>query len=287
MVLEAHAEALGDIRMAVRDVCKKYDGAYWRGLDREGAYPEAFVRELTELGWLSALIPEQYGGRDVRYRGERRSGGDQLLRRRFGGVPCSDVHHGYDSAARERRTEGSLSAEHRQRGVASTGVRGDGARRRVRDDTHRDDGGSQGRSVRRERTEDVHLTGAQSDLMLLLARTTPYDELSNKTEGLSVFVVDMREAGDRLTVQPIDMTFNRHTNQLFFDDLEVPAENLIGEEGKGFRYIIDSWNVERILIASEAIGDARFFIERASTYASEPGGVRASHRSESGRAACR
>ena len=109
---------------------------------------------------------------------------------------------------------------------------------------------------------------AQSDLMLLLARTTPYDELENKTEGLSVFVVDMREAGERLEVRPIDMTFNRHTNQLFFDNLEVPAENLIGEEGRGFRYIIDSWNAERILIAAEAIGDARFFIERAAEYGS-------------------
>ena len=110
---------------------------------------------------------------------------------------------------------------------------------------------------------------AQSDLMLLLARTTPYDELEDKTRGLSVFVVDMREAGGRLEVRPIDMTFNRHTNQLFFDDLEVPAENLIGEEGGGFRYIIDSWNAERILIAAEAIGDARFFIDRASSYARE------------------
>ena len=110
---------------------------------------------------------------------------------------------------------------------------------------------------------------AQSDLMLLLARTTPYDQLENKTEGLSVFVVDMRDAGSRLEVRPIDMTFNRHTNQVFFDDLEVPAENLIGEEGRGFRYIIDSWNAERILIAAEAIGDARFFIEKASRYASE------------------
>ena len=109
---------------------------------------------------------------------------------------------------------------------------------------------------------------AQSDLMLLLARTTPYEELENKTEGLSVFVVDMRNVGKQLEVRPIDMTFNRHTNQLFFDNLEIPAENLIGEEGKGFRYIIDSWNAERILIAAEAIGDARFFIEKAADYAS-------------------
>ena len=270
MVLEAHAEALGDIRMAVRDVCKKYDGAYWRGLDREGAYPEAFVRELTELGWLSALIPEQYGGggmsvteasvvlEEINY-----SGGDSAACHAQMYIMGTILRHGSD-AQKARYLPSIASGELRLQAFAVT----------------EPDAGSETTRIATMavRKGDRYVVNgqktfisrvAQSDLMLLLARTTPYDELSNKTEGLSVFVVDMREAGDRLTVQPIDMTFNRHTNQLFFDDLEVPAENLIGEEGKGFRYIIDSWNVERILIASEAIGDARFFIERASTYASE------------------
>jgi acyl-CoA dehydrogenase len=107
----------------------------------------------------------------------------------------------------------------------------------------------------------------ESDLMVLLARTTPYGELEDKTRGLSAFLVDLREAGSHLRVQPLEVMFNHHTNQLFFDDLEIPAENLIGEEGMGFRYIIDSWNVERILIAAEAIGDGRWFIERAVAYA--------------------
>ena len=270
MVLETHAETLGDIRMAVRDVCKKYDGAYWRGLDREGAYPEAFVRELTELGWLSALIPEEYGGggmsvteasvvlEEINY-----SGGDSAACHAQMYIMGTILRHGSD-AQKARYLPGIASGELRLQAFAVTEPDAGSETTRI--------------STTAVRKGDRYIVNgqktfisrvAQSDLMLLLARTTPYDELSNKTEGLSVFVVDMREAGDQLTVQPIDMTFNRHTNQLFFDNLEVPVENLIGEEGKGFRYIIDSWNVERILIASEAIGDARFFIERASTYASE------------------
>ena len=270
MVLEARAETLGDIRMAVRDVCKKYDGAYWRGLDREGAYPEAFVRELTELGWLSALIPEEYGGggmsvteasvvlEEINY-----SGGDSAACHAQMYIMGTILRHGSD-AQKANYLPGIASGELRLQAFAVTEPDAGSETTRI--------------STTAVRKGDRYIVNgqktfisrvAQSDLMLLLARTTPYDELSNKTEGLSVFVVDMREAGDQLTVQPIDMTFNRHTNQLFFDNLEVPAENLIGEEGKGFRYIIDSWNVERILIASEAIGDARFFIERASTYASE------------------
>ena len=109
----------------------------------------------------------------------------------------------------------------------------------------------------------------QSDLMLLLARTTPYDELEDKTRGLSAFIVDLREAQDELEIKPLDLMINHHTNALFFDGLEVPAENLIGEEGMGFRYIIDGWNAERILIAAEAVGDGRWFIERAAAYAKE------------------
>ena len=270
MVLETHAETLGDIRMAVRDVCKKYDGAYWRGLDREGAYPEAFVRELTELGWLSALIPEEYGGggmsvteasvvlEEINY-----SGGDSAACHAQMYIMGTILRHGSD-AQKARYLPGIASGELRLQAFAVTEPDAGSETTRI--------------STTAVRKGDRYIVNgqktfisrvAQSDLMLLLARTTPYDELSNKTEGLSVFVVDMREAGNQLTVQPIDMTFNRHTNQLFFDNLEVPVENLIGEEGKGFRYIIDSWNVERILIASEAIGDARFFIERASTYASE------------------
>src|SRR5262249_40825146 len=111
--------------------------------------------------------------------------------------------------------------------------------------------------------------GLQSDLMLLLARTTPYDELKDKTKGLSVFIVDLREAKAKLEVKPLDLMINHHTNALFFDGVEVPAENLVGEAGMGLRYIIDGWNAERILVAAEAIGDGRWFVERAAKYASE------------------
>ncbi len=269
MVIEQYSTALNDIRLAVREVCKKYDGAYWRALDKEGAYPEAFVRELTELGWLSALIPEEYGGGGMSV-GEasvileeiNRSGGDSAACHAQMYIMGVILRHGSEEQKR-RYLPGIASGDLRLQAFAVTEPNAGSETTRI-----------ETTAVRRG---DVYVVNgqkifisrvAQSDLMLLLARTTPYDELENKTEGLSVFVVDMREAGERLEVRPIDMTFNRHTNQLFFDNLEVAAENLIGEEGRGFRYIIDSWNAERILIAAEAIGDARFFIERAAEYGS-------------------
>ena len=269
MVIEQQRDALNDIRLAVRDVCRKYDGAYWRALDREGAYPEAFVRELTELGWLAALIPEEYGGggmsvaeASVILEEINRSGGDSAACHAQMYIMGVILRHG-SGAQKQRYLPGVASGDLRLQAFAVTEPDAGSETTRI--------------STTAVRRGDVYVVNgqkvfisrvAQSDLMLLLARTTPYDELENKTEGLSVFVVDMREAGGRLDVRPLDMTFNRHTNQLFFDNLEVPAENLIGEEGKGFRYIIDSWNAERILIAAEAIGDARFFIERAAEYGS-------------------
>ena len=270
MIIDRPSETLNDIRLAVRDVCKKYDGAYWRGLDEQGAYPEAFVRELTELGWLSALIPEEYGGggmsvteASVILEEINRSGGDSAACHAQMYIMGVILRHGSDEQ-KQRYLPGIAAGELRLQAFAVTEPNAGSETTRI--------------ETTAVRKGDTYLVNgqkifisrvAQSDLMLLLARTTPYDELENKTEGLSVFVVDMREAAGRLEVRPIDMTFNRHTNQLFFDDLEVPADNLIGEEGKGFRYIIDSWNAERILIAAEAIGDARFFIERAAAYGSE------------------
>ena len=270
MLLQQPPDTLNDIRLAVRGVCKKYDGPYWRALDRDGAYPEAFVRELTELGWLSALIPEQYGGggmsvteASVILEEINRSGGDSAACHAQMYIMGVILRHG--------------SAEQLARYLP--GIAGGDLRLQAFAVTEPDAGSETTRiATTAVRKGDTYVVNGQktfisrvqqSDLMLLLARTTPYEELTNKTEGLSVFVVDMREAGDSLQVSPIEMTFNRHTNQLFFDNMEIPAENLIGEEGKGFRYIIDSWNAERILIAAEAVGDARFFIERAAAYASE------------------
>lgn len=270
MVIEKSADTLEDIRLAIRDVCKKYDGRYWRDLDKDGTYPSAFVRELTDLGWLSALIPEQYGGggmsvteASVILEEINRSGGDSAACHAQMYIMGVILKHGNEEQ-KERYLPGIATGDISLQafGVTEPNAGSETTRIETTATRHGDKYLINGQKIFISRV-------AQSDLMLLLARTTPYDQLENKTEGLSVFVVDMRDAGSRLEVRPIDMTFNRHTNQVFFDDLEVPAENLIGEEGRGFRYIIDSWNAERILIAAEAIGDARFFIEKASRYASE------------------
>ena len=269
MPMNQQAENLNDIRNAVRDVCKKYDGVYWRSLEKEGKYPEEFVAEMTDLGWLSALIPAEYGGggmsvteASVILEEINRSGGDSAACHAQMYIMGVILRHG-NSYQKQKYLPSIANGELRLQAFAVT----------------EPDAGSETTRIQTTavRSGEKYIVNgqkiwisrvAQSDLMLLLARTTPYEELENKTEGLSVFVVDMRNVGKQLEVRPIDMTFNRHTNQLFFDNLEIPAENLIGEEGKGFRYIIDSWNAERILIAAEAIGDARFFIEKAADYAS-------------------
>ncbi|MQF86991.1 MAG: acyl-CoA dehydrogenase [SAR202 cluster bacterium] len=267
--MNSQLQDLNDIRNAVRDVCKKYDGNYWRSLEKEGKYPEEFVTEMTALGWLSALIPSEYGGggmsvteASVILEEINRSGGDSAACHAQMYIMGVILRHG-NSFQKQKYLPGIAAGDTRLQAFAVT----------------EPDAGSETTRIQTtaKRSGDKYIINgqkiwisrvAQSDLMLLLARTTPYEELENKTEGLSVFVVDMRTAGTQIEVRPIDMTFNRHTNQLFFDNLEVPAENLIGEEGKGFRYIIDSWNAERILIAAEAIGDAKFFIDKASEYAS-------------------
>ncbi len=269
MPMNSQLQDLNDIRNAVRDVCKKYDGNYWRSLEKEGKYPEEFVTEMTALGWLSALIPSEYGGggmsvteASVILEEINRSGGDSAACHAQMYIMGVILRHG-NSFQKQKYLPGIAAGDTRLQAFAVT----------------EPDAGSETTRIQttaKRSGEKYIINGqkiwisrvAQSDLMLLLARTTPYEELENKTEGLSVFVVDMRTAGTQIEVRPIDMTFNRHTNQLFFDNLEVPAENLIGEEGKGFRYIIDSWNAERILIAAEAIGDAKFFIDKASEYAS-------------------
>ncbi len=269
MPMNSQLQDLNDIRNAVRDVCKKYDGNYWRSLEKEGKYPEEFVTEMTALGWLSALIPSEYGGggmsvteASVILEEINRSGGDSAACHAQMYIMGVILRHG-NSFQKQKYLPGIAAGDTRLQAFAVT----------------EPDAGSETTRIQTtaKRSGDKYIINgqkiwisrvAQSDLMLLLARTTPYEELENKTEGLSVFVVDMRTAGTQIEVRPIDMTFNRHTNQLFFDNLEVPAENLIGEEGKGFRYIIDSWNAERILIAAEAIGDAKFFIDKASEYAS-------------------
>ncbi len=258
------------IRDEVRKVCREFPDTYWREVDRQRGYPDAFVKKLTELGWLAALIPEEYGG----------SG----LGITEGSVILEEINRSGGSATAchaQMYTMGTLlrhgSAEQKKRYLPKVAT---GELRLQAFGVTEPNAGSE--TTRIETTAvkrgDKYIVNGQkifisrvqeSDLMLLLARTTPYDELKDKTRGLSVFIVDLRDAKGKLTVKPLDIMINHHTNALFFDGLEVPAENLIGEDGMGFRYIIDGWNAERILVAAEAIGDGRWFVERAASYAKE------------------
>ena len=257
--------SLEPIRTAVREVCARFPDSYWRELDKKSEYPEEFIRELTRLGWLGAMIPEEYGG-----------GGLGVTE---GAVILEEVNRSGGNAAAghaQMYTMGVLlrhGSEEQKRRYLPGIARGD-LRLQAFGVTEPNAGSE---TTRLETTavrkgdryvvngQKIFISRArQSDLMLLLARTTPYDELENKTQGLSTFIVDLKAAG--IDIRPIDVMLNHQTNQIFLDNVEVPAENLIGEEGRGFRYIIDSWNAERILIAAECIGDGRWFIDRAVEY---------------------
>ncbi len=258
------------IRDEVRKVCREFPDTYWREVDKQRGYPDAFVKKLTELGWLAALIPEEYGG----------SG----LGITEGSIILEEINRSGGSATAchaQMYTMGTLlrhgSAEQKKRYLPKIAT---GELRLQAFGVTEPNAGSETTRIETTATkrgdkyvikgEKIFISRAQeSDLMLLLARTTPYDELKDKTRGLSVFIVDMRNAKGKLEIKPLDIMINHHTNALFFDGLEVPAENLIGEEGMGFRYIIDGWNAERILVAAEAIGDGRWFVERAANYAKE------------------
>ena len=258
------------IRDEVRKVCREFPDTYWREIDKQRGYPDAFVKKLTELGWLAALIPEEYGG----------SG----LGITEGSIILEEINRSGGSATAchaQMYTMGTLlrhgSAEQKKKYLPKVAT---GELRLQAFGVTEPNAGSETTRIETTATKrgDKYVINGQkifisrvleSDLMLLLARTTPYDELKDKTRGLSVFLVDMRGAKGKLEVKPLDLMINHHTNALFFDGLEVPAENLIGEEGMGFRYIIDGWNAERILVAAEAIGDGRWFVERAANYAKE------------------
>jgi acyl-CoA dehydrogenase len=258
------------IREAVRDVCVQFPGEYWRDLERNGAYPYKFVSTLTELGWLSILIPNEYGG-----------GGQGVTE---AGLVLEEIHRSGANANAchaQLYTMGALlrhGNEEQKRRYLPAIAAGE-LRLQTFAITEPDSGSDSTKiSTRAVRVKDHYVINGQkiyisrveqSDLMLLLARTTPVDQVASRTEGLSLFLVDLREAGDAIETRRIPMMFNYHTYQVFISDLRVSAKNLIGEEGKGFRHIIDGWNAERCLIASEAIGDGRFFLERASTFANE------------------
>jgi acyl-CoA dehydrogenase len=257
---------LDDLRAGVRAVCADFDGAYWRGLEPD-SYPEEFVAALTSAGFLAALVPEEYGG---------------------GGATLTEASVILEEVS---ASGGNPSACHAQMYIMGTVLRHGSAEQKERYLPHIADGslrlqafgvtepeaGSETTRIR-TRAEQVpegwRINGQKiwtsralySDLMLLLARTTPVEECAKPTDGLSVFLFDMR-AAEGITINPIRTMMNHNTTEVFFDDVVIPADSLVGEAGKGFRYILDGMNAERILIASECIGDGRFLLERAVAYA--------------------
>lgn len=266
-----HPSDHAEIRDAVARLCAGFPGEYWRKLDREMAYPTEFVTALTESGFLSALIPEAYGGAGLTLSAASVIM-EEIQRQGCNGGAChaqmyvmgTVLRHGSE-AQKQAWLPRVASGELRLQAFGVT------------EPTSGTDTTALRTTARREGDHYVvngqkiwTSRAAQSDLMLLLARTTPREQVAKRTDGLSVFLLDMREALDSgLTIRPIRTMMNHATTEVFFDNVRIPAENLIGEEGKGFRYILSGMNAERILIAAECVGDAKWFIEKASTYAKE------------------
>jgi acyl-CoA dehydrogenase len=261
-----------EIREAVSRLCAQFPGEYWRELDRANRYPSEFVNALTESGFLSVLIPEEYGGSGL---GLSAAAAilEEVQRAGCNGAACHAQMYTMGTVLRHG------SPEQKQKYLPEIAA----GRLRlqafgVTEPTSGTDTTALKTTARREGNDAYVVNGQKiwtsraehSDLMLLLARTTPLDRVKKRTEGLSVFLVDMREAlGHGLTIRPIRTMMNHATTEVFFDDLRVPAENLVGEEGRGFRYILSGMNAERILIAAECVGDAKWFIEKAVAYSKE------------------
>ena len=269
--INPRAHQFHEYRQAVRELCSRFGSDYWQRLDERVEYPDAFVRALTEAGWLASLIPQEYGGgglgvteASVILEEINRSGANSGACHAQMYIMGALVRHGSEAQKRAYLPEiaagtlrlQSFAVTEPTTGTDTTKTRTFAARR---GDKYIVNG------------QKVWISRMQhSDLMLLLARTTPLAEVTKKTEGLSLFLVDLRGASGRgLTVRPIRNMVNHETNEVFFEDFEVPSKNLIGEEGRGFRYILDGLNAERILIAAECIGDGYWFVERARTYARE------------------
>ena len=257
-----------ELRAAIRGLCAKYPDEYWRGLDGARAYPVDFVQALTDAGYLGCLVPEEYGGAGLGLADAcvvleeiSRSGGSAAACHAQMYTMGTLLRHGSDDQKR-RYLPAIARGELRLQAFAVTEPDAGSDTTRI--------------STTATRVDDryvIHGTKIfisrvqHSDLMILLARTTAADRVNRKRDGLSVFLVDLRNAGDRLRVRPVDTMINHETNELFFDGLEVPVENRIGDEGAGFDYILSGMNAERILLASESIGDALYFLDRASEYA--------------------
>lgn len=263
--------SLPEVRDAVARLCVDYPDTYWRDKDRDKAYPGEFVQALTDAGYLAVLIPEEYGGAGLDLAAAcavleeiQRSGANGAACHAQMYIMASLLRHG--SAAQKQKYLPDIAAgalRLQAFGVTEPGSGTDTTRITTRARRDGDEYVISGQKVFISRAE-------HSDLLLLLVRTTPRDEVDKPTQGMSVLLVDLRDAvGNGLTIRPLATMLNHATTELYFDQLRVPAENLIGEEGQGFGYILDGMNAERILIAAECIGDARWFIERASNYARE------------------
>ncbi|HQT61790.1 MAG TPA: acyl-CoA dehydrogenase family protein [Acidiphilium sp.] len=267
---EPHAEdAYAAIRTEIRKLCAGFPGEYWRRLDEEGAYPEAFVGALARDGWLAALIPEEYGGSGLPLSGAAAIL-EEIQQSGCNGAACHAqmyimgtlLRHG--SAAQKATYLPQIASGALRLQAFGVTEPTSGTDTTALKTTARREGGHyvvNGQKIWTSRAE-------HSDLMLLLARTTPREAVAKKTDGLSVFLIDMREArGNGLTIRPIRTMMNHATTEVFFDDLRIPADTLVGEEGKGFRYILSGMNAERILIAAECIGDAKWFTSKSVSYA--------------------
>jgi acyl-CoA dehydrogenase len=271
MAVGGEAEDFDDIRAAVRALCSGFPGEYWRALDRERAYPTDFVRALTEAGYLAALIPEAYGGSGLPLAAAAAIL-EEIQKAGCNAAAChaqmytmgTVLRHGSEAQKRLWLPEIASGRVRLQAfGVTEPGSGSDTLSLMTLARREGDDYVVNGQKVWTSRAE-------HSDAMLLLVRTTPKDEVARKGEGLSVLLIDLRDAvGRGVTITPIRTMMNHATTEVFFDDLRVPAKNLIGEEGQGFRYILDGMNAERILIAAECIGDARWFVEKTKSYACE------------------
>ena len=269
--LSYQTEDFLDIRDAVRSLCQGYPGEYWREKDRKCEYPTEFVQALTDSGFLAVLIPEIYGGSELGIQ-EAAAILEEIHKSGCNGAACHAqmyimgtlLRHGSEQQ-KKKYLPGIASGELRLQafGVTEPGSGTDTTSIRTFAKREGDEYVVNGQKVWTSRAE-------HSDLMLLLARTTPKDEVTKRTDGLSVFLVDLRKSLNHgVTIRPISTMINHATTEVFIDDLRIPAEQRIGEEGKGFRYILDGMNAERILIGAECIGDSRWFIQKASEYAKD------------------
>ena len=260
-----------DLRSGVRQLCAKYPGEYWQKVDKDHSYPTDFVNSMSEAGYLKALIPEEYGGigvgiteASIILEEVHRSGGNAAACHAQMYIMGTLLRHGSDEqkahylpkiASGELRLQ-AFGVTEPNAGTDTTNLR----TRAVRDG---DEYVVNGQKIWISRAE-------HSDLMILLARTTPIDEVKKKTQGLSVFLIDLKSAiGNGITIKPIETMINHQTTEIFIDNLRIPANTLIGEEGMGFRYILDGMNAERVLIAAECVGDGYWFVDKATNYAND------------------